>query len=271
MRSEKETSSKLNNYRINSLNILENMDAGVKLILLLILLFLVFFSNNLINVGILLALSGYIMLFTGLKKNVVIKSVSALFIVICLPYLFGILISVVLSLLQKNIFCFQWYKFHDILLRVLKLFLLVFLSELYLHTTPIKLIANMLYKVFFPFKYLRYTIKKSFKIFIIIVNDIHDNINEFKKKILIKMKPGQLKNIQSIKVNLNTISAIIVSLIVDSFEKIQKIQDSLENEGIDNLDSYVFRITKYDLLGIAVCAIITILIIFLNIYYFLDK
>lgn len=251
--------SNLSETNLNKLKENEHweMDGFIKFILATVLATIPFFFEEQMSFVI---ISFYLILATlilRIKLRTLLISAASYCIIVLIPYLFGLLMNEFISSVTNSELFVYSQSYYEIFLRLFRLFLIWYVSILYFHTTPMKTVIGLLDKLFFPLKLIGVPVKDYLKVVMCIVLDLKGTGVEMKNKFLESARSTIGGTKGKFRINIKGISQIIVSLIVNSFEKIDKIQSFVEEVNADDLYNYNFKISKKD--GIAVSSFVVFL------------
>lgn len=205
------------------------MNAGIKLILFVSLIVSVFICKNPISFVVIAVFVCGITGFSGISKNVIKRNLIFLSFAVLLPYLFGLAVSELVS-----VFCYGHFfplgeKTASATFRILKVIIAGHIGSLYFYSTPTQAIADLFAKLAYPFKFLN--LPDYAKTLAIILAEIPNSADTAKNMILKEAITSE-NNQKGIRNRLNRIADDMVSMIVNSFQKIDRIQEALENEDI---------------------------------------
>lgn len=231
----------------NDLNKAESfrMDGLIKFILAILLMVMPFWLQNFFSFGILII---YLLFATWILKvnfRTLLISGASFGIIVLIPYLFGLLMNAIFySFSQNPLFSFQ--GFGAVFMRLFKLFVIWYVSILYFHTTPMKTFIGMVDKFLTPLKKLGLPIQDYLRVIMCIVVQLKETGSEMKNSLGEKMQTVVGEKKRRFRINVKGISQIIVTLIVDSFGKIDKIQEYVEKVSSEELYYYRFKFTVRD-------------------------
>lgn len=235
-----------------NINTLENnksmgIDGLIKLILAVVLAIIPFFLEKQISLGILTVYLLIATLVTRIKFRTLLISAASYSIIVLIPYLFGYLMSELLYLFTSNELFAYNQGGYEVFLRLFRLFVIWYVSILYFHTTPMKTVIGLLDKILFPLKLIGVPIKDYLKIVMFIVSELKGKGTEIKNSFIENARSTIGGDKTKLKTKIKGISHIIVSMLVNSFEKIDEIQNLVENVNSDELYNYKFKISRSDL------------------------
>lgn len=234
-----------------------DIDALIKLILATVLAIIPFFLEKQVSLGI---LTGYLLIATfatRIKFRTLLISATSYFIIVLIPYLFGYLMSELLYLFTNNeLFAYNEGSY-EVFLRLFRLFVIWYVSILYFHTTPTKTVIGLMDKLLFPLTLIGVPIKDYLKIVMCIVVELKGKGTEIKNSFIDSARSAIGGNKIELKSKIKGISHIIVSLLINSFEKINEIQSVVENVNPDELYNYKFKISLSDIVVVLSSIILT--------------
>jgi len=221
-----------------------DIDGLVKFILATLLASIPFFLEHKMSF---LIISVYLLIATlvsRIKLRTLLLSVTSYCIIVLIPYLFGFLMNgLFYTFTNSELFIYK-QDTYAIVLRLFRLFIIWYVSILYFHTTPIKTVIGLLDKLFFPLKLLGVPVEDYLKIVMCIVLELKGMGTEMKKNFVESARSVIGGSNEKFKIKIKGISQIIVSLLVNSFEKLDKIQSFVEKVNPDDLYHYKFKISQ---------------------------
>ena len=242
-----------------------DMDGLIKFILATILVSMPFIFQKGMSFGILAVYLLVVTLVSKIKSQTLLISGASYAIVVLIPYLFGLLMNSLFTTFSGN----ELFGYHqgpyEIFLSLFRLFIIWYVSILYFHTTSIKTVIGLLDKLLAPLKLVGVPVEEYLKVVMCIILELTETGAEVKKSLGESMRSVIGGSIWKFKMNIKGISQIIVSLIVNSFEKIDKIQNFVENVNPDDLYNYSFKLSKTD--GVALLSFI----LFTAVVFILEK
>ncbi|NMA68114.1 MAG: energy-coupling factor transporter transmembrane protein EcfT [Desulfitobacterium sp.] len=224
------------------------MDGGIKFILAIALMVIPFYIQGLWSIFLFVA---YLLLITFVLKvnfrTLLISGIS-FSIIVLLPYFFGLSLNALLYYFTQNeIFAFHGYW--AIFNRILKLFVIWYLSILYFHTTPMTSFLGLLDKTTAPLKKIGLSIENYLKVIMCIVILLKAMGNELKENLGQKMRGVMGEKKGRFSINVKGIAQLIVNLILDSFRNLDTIEEYVDRVKPEDLYYYKFKFTVKD--GIA--------------------
>lgn len=238
-----------------------DMDGLIKLVLFITLALMPFYFVKALSFAL---LTGYLLIITllsGIKMRTLFISASSYFIIVLIPYLFGLMINIFISFLSNGYAYTQ--ESAQILLRLLRLFIMWFLSILYFQTTPMKTVLGLLDRFLFPLKLAGLPVQDYLKVVMCAVLELKNTGAELKESLAKSMRSvlGGEKAKFMFKLNIKALSQVIVSLIVNSFGKLDRVEKLVENVNPADLYGYFFRLTKREIIALSGFTMFTILVI----------
>ena len=233
-----------------------DMDGLIKFILAIILVIIPFHLEKHISLGIFCLYLLVLTLVLRIKARTILIGAISYFIIVMVPYLFGLLLNGLLYSFTSNELFVLNQGYYEIVLRLFRLFIIWYVSILYFHTTPIKTVIGLLDKLLFPLKLIGVPVKDYLKVVMCIVLELKGTGTEMKKSFMENARSTLGGTTGKYRINIKGISQIIVSLLVNSFEKIDKIQ-SLVEQVDDDLYDYKFNVSKIDIVAVGSFVLLT--------------
>lgn len=252
----------------NEDNEFSNLDGLIKFILATVLCVMPFLFHNQISFAI---LSGYLLivtLVTKIKLKTLLISAASYCVIVLAPYLFGLLMNALFYSFSGNVI-FAYQGSYETFLRLFRLLIIWYVSILYFHTTPMRTVIGLLDKLFTPLKLIGVPVADYLKVVMCIVLELKETGSEAMKRLGDNMRSVMGGQKRRFEINIKGISQIIVSLIVNSFEKIDKIQSFVEKVNSDDLYNYKFELSKGDLIGVLSFILLTAVVLMLEKEYWL--
>ncbi len=245
-----------------------NLDGLIKFILASVLCVMPFLFHNSMSFAILSIYLLVVTLISKIKARTLLISAASYSIIVLIPYFFGLLMNGLFYSFSGNV-VFAYQGSYEIFLRLFRLFIIWYVSILYFHTTPIKTVIGLLDKLFTPLKLVGVPVTDYLKVVMCIVLELKETGSEVTKSLGKSMRSVIGGDKRRFKLNIKGISQIIVALIVNSFEKIDKIQSFVEKVSPDDLYHYRFKISKSDVIGILSFILLTAVILMVEKGYWL--
>lgn len=229
-----------------------DMDGLVKLLIAIMLAVTAFFLDQPVSLLLLSACLLISAVVLRIKWRTLFLSTVSYVVIVLVPFLFGYLISELLYLFTGNeLFAFQ-QSGYDVFLRIFRLFVIWFVSILYFHTTPLKTIIGLLDKFLFPLKKAGVPTEDFLKIVMCVVLDLKQKGAELKENFMENARAVMGGDQATLKAKMKGVSRIIVSSLVNSFEKIDDIQQSIENLQADDLYGYKLKISLKEIVALVI-------------------
>lgn len=224
------------------------LDAFIKFILAVSLAALPFFVESQPGLAIIVVYLILVTTISGIKSNALLISAASYAIIVLIPFFFGLIVNQLLySLTDNQLFTFQQSS-TEIFLRLFRLFVIWYVSILYFHTTPTKAVIGMLDKLLFPLKLIGVPIKDYLKVVMCIVLELKEKGTESKNKFVERLRSGETG--RKISINIKGLSQIIISLLVNSFENLDRIEDFVGHVKAEDLYYYRFKVNPRDMFAI---------------------
>lgn len=220
-----------------------DIDGLIKFVLVTTLAVMPFFFQKTVSFSL---LTVYLILLTTLsriKPRTLLVSASSYCIIVLVPYLFGLLINGLMSLFFDSNLLASYQGPDQILLRLFRLFVIWYVSILYFYTTPMKTVLGLLDKLLFPLKLAGLPVQDYLKVVMCSVLELKETGTELKKSLAESMR-SVIGGHGQFKLNIKGLSQIIVSMIVNSFGKLDKLERIVENVKPEELYSYRFRLSS---------------------------
>lgn len=237
------------------------MDGLLKFILAIGLSSMPFFLHMQASLVLLSLYLIFVTLVSKIKPRTLLISGTSYCIIVVLPYFFGLLMNGLFYTFSHN----EMFAYHqgpyEIFLRLFRLFVIWYVSILYFHTTPMKTVIGLLDKLFTPLKSVGVPVADYLKVVMCIVLELKETGSEVTKSLGESMRSVMGGARGKFKINVKGISQIIVSLIVNSFEKLDKIESFVEQVKPEDLYSYRFKLSKSDAIAVMSFTLMTCLVV----------
>lgn len=257
----------LTNIKTKTCTEMSDMDGLIKLILSTGLAILQFFIQAPMSFGIVIFYLVIATLVSKIKPRTLLISAASYGIVVLIPYFFGLLMNGLLYWFTSNDLFAYHQGLYETVLRPLRLFLLWYISILYFQNTPMKTVIGLADKLLKPLKLIGVPVADYLKVAMCVVLELTEMGAEVKKRLEQSMRSAQ-REAGKFSINVKGISQIIVSLILNSFDKLDKIENYVEKVNPDDLYNYRFRVSISD--GVAVLSFI-LLVSVVYIVYIIEK
>jgi len=221
------------------------MDGFIKLILAILIMVAPFKVEDYLSFGIIALYLIFVSWVFKVNLRTIAISGNSFGIIVLFPYFFGLLVNALFYYFTHNaLFVFQ--GFGPVFNRLFKLFVIWYVSILYFHTTPMQIFIGMLDKFLLPLKKLGLPTQDYLKVIMCIVVQLKETGAEMKKSVSEKMRSVVGEGKRRFKIDVGGISKVIVGLIVDSFEKLDKIQEYVDQVKPEDLFHYRFKLSGRD-------------------------
>lgn len=237
-----------------------DLDGLIKFILATVLASMPFLFQKQISFGILSIYLLLVTLVSRIKLRTLLISVASYCVVVLIPYFFGLLMNALFYSLSGNLM-FAYQGSYEIFLRLFRLLIIWYVSILYFQTTPMKTVIGLLDKLFTPLKIIGVPVTDYLNVVMCIVIELKETGSEVTKGLGERMRSVMGEDKRGFKLNIKGISQIIVSMIVNSFEKLDKIQSTVEKVNPDDLYNYSFKLSKSDLIGVLSFILLTAVVL----------
>ncbi|WP_025248669.1 hypothetical protein [Desulfitobacterium metallireducens] len=245
-----------------------DMDGLIKFILATLLAILPFWVQNMMSFGVLTIYLGIMTLASKIKPKTLLISATSYAIIVLIPYLFGLLMNTLIYSLSNNALFANQQGTYESFLRLFRLFIIWYVSILYFHSTPIKTVLGMLDKLLKPLKLLGVPVEDYLKVVMCVVIELKSMGVEVKNSLGESMRSVMGEGGRWFKINVKGIAQIIVSLIVDSFGKLEKIESFVEKVNPEELYYYCFKLSKRDVVVVLSFIMLVSLMWMIEIGYF---
>lgn len=237
------------------------MDGLIKFILATVLACMPFLLQKQMSFGILSVYLIFVTVVSRIKLRTLLMSGASYCIIVMIPYLFGLLMNWLFYAFSNNdVFAFHQGPY-EVFLRLFRLLVIWYVSILYFHTTPMKSVIGLLDKLFTPLKLVGVPVADYLKVVMCVVLELKETGSEMQKSLGESMRSAMGDTRWKFKINTKGISQIIVSLIVNSFEKIDKIESFVEKVNPEDLYHYSFKLSKTDVLAAVSFILLTVLLL----------
>lgn len=220
------------------------LDAFIKLIVAIVLTIIPFIIERQLSFIILCAVLIWIAVVLRIKLRTLLLSAASYGVIVIFPFLFGMGISVLINSISANQALFYSPETLDAFLRLLKLFIVWYVSILYFHTTPMSTVLGLLDQLLSPLKRIGVPIQDYLKVVMCIVLELKETGSEMKHKFLENARSTIGSNASTLKDKFKGVSHIIVTSLVNSFDKLDKIQSFVENVKPEDLFGYTFKLSR---------------------------
>jgi len=230
------------------------IDAGIKAVLALLLAVTSSFCISHLD---LVYFFIFLLLITILLKSnlrFVYKNLISYTIIIVFPYFVGLLLSLLVSRLFSGAAYFNTVNLDTAILKMVKIFFIWYIGNLYLSTTPIESIIDMLNKVFSPLNSAGIPAAKYLNMIVFILSELTGLMSRFKNDNLEQARHIFTDNHLGIKSKSKELSNILVTFIANSLQRTDEIYERVElskNKGCQ----YILTISKNEIIAIVISVI----------------
>lgn len=226
------------------------MDSGIKLLVFLILGACPFFIDSYINYVLIVAYLLVATYLTRIKFSVIIKNIAAYILIIILPYTFGLLMAVGVAKITGNEMIALYNSINEVVIRLFQLFLLWYAGILYFNSTKIESVLGVFDKLLSPLKRIGVPVSDFLKVIMCVIKELKELGPEVKKSFSESASVifGKGQSLSTGK--LKAISQLLVAFIVNSFERIGKVEEYVKQVQDKDLFNYQFAISKADVLAV---------------------
>ena len=231
-------------------NPLVKLDAGVKLVLAVMLSIIPFFCQRQGSFLILVLFLGFLTVLARVSLRTLRNSILSYGIIVIFPYLFGFLISWLTARYSANSLFVYEQGFSAMALRLFRLFLFWYVGTLYLYSTPLSSLLGVLDKCLFPLKKLGVPVSDYLKVLMCVIETLKKSGSEVKNKFEEKKASLSGDHKSLFLLNIKGIAQTVVSFIVDSFQNLDQIQEDLGKIKAEDLYTYEFKIAKLEILAV---------------------
>ncbi|OEF98790.1 hypothetical protein BHF68_03045 [Desulfuribacillus alkaliarsenatis] len=223
------------------------LDSGLKFLIALIMSTIPFLLRDTYSFVILTVFLFVTTILLRIRPRTILTSFAAYSIIVLLPYMFGFFISTVIFWFSGNEVFAYHQQISDIALRMFQLFLLWYVGSLYFQSTSMKSFIGLLDKLLSPLKRLGVPISDHLKVIMCVVNELKVLGPEMKKQFSESMQSLKADKKSIFNINIKGISNIIISFLVNSFKRLDYIEEYLQQVETDELYEYQFQISKEDI------------------------
>jgi len=230
------------------------MDVGIKLVLAILLAAVSSFCRKWMDLG---CFSVFLLAVTILLKSdlrFVIKNLLSFGIIIVFPYSFGLLFSLVLGRLFPGFAYMGAVNWNPVFIKIIKIFFIWYIGNLYFFTTSFEAITDMLNKVFAPLNAKGIPVAKYLNMVVFIINELAGSVSQFKKDIFEQAKHVIKNDNLSAKTKIKELSHILASFIASSLQRAGEIQERMELDASGNC-RYSLRIARNEIAAILIIVI----------------
>ena len=232
------------------------LDAGVKACIAIALVIITIVSEE---SSVFLVLLLYLIFATVLLKSnlrFILKNLAVFAIVILLPYTFGLCLSALFQLYSANALSAVQYIPMETVKRIVKIFYVWYVLNLYFFSTPLEILFSLLNKFLRPVQAIGVPVTKYLIIIKCVIIEITRSVQTFREKIikeagrLLKDKNSRFKEKPAV------LARLLAGFITDSLQKTEEMQQLIDRTELENV--YSFKIAKKE--AFAMCSLILLLL-----------
>ena len=222
------------------------MDSGIKLLIVLVLGVVPFFIDGYVNYFLLLSYLAIATLMARIQLKVLIKNIAAYVAIIIFPYAMGIFIAVSISKLTGNGLVALQGSLADVSLRLFQLFILWYVGILYLNSTKVEQVLGLFDKLLAPLKSIGLPVTDFLKVILCVINELKELAPEAKRTFFegVSHLAGQRKSLSQSR--LRGISQVIAGYIVNSFARLDQLEEHVKRIEKEDVFNYRFNFSKTD-------------------------
>ncbi len=230
-------------------NQFEDLDGLIKLLLVIAIATVPFYLHKPTSYAVFLAYLLLVTLISRIRSRTLLFSGVSYAIIVLIPYLFGVLVNGLLYFFTKNE-AFMWQGSQEVFLRLFRLFIIWYVSILYFHTTLIETILGLLDKLLSPLKLIKLPVQDYLKIIMLVVTDLKGTGEEIRARFVDQARSASGRNKSNLRQKINAISQTIVRSLVDSFQKIDKVEGQLADSRAEAIFNYRLRLAMPEALTV---------------------
>lgn len=225
------------------------IDAGIKAVLAILLAVASSFCSNGLDLALFTVYLLVITVFLKSDLRFILKNLLSYGIIIVFPYSFGLLLALLVSKLLPGSGYVNHVNLDATILKMIKIFFIWYIGNLYFFTTSIESIMDMLNKVFRPLSSVGIPVAKYLNMVMFIINELTRSVGQFKSEIF--EQAGHIfKNKQmGLKTKAIEVSNILVAFIANSLQRADEIQEQVEMT-MESSSQYYLKITKNEIIAI---------------------
>jgi energy-coupling factor transporter transmembrane protein EcfT len=222
------------------------IDAGVKAVLAILITIASFYCHDWPNI---ICFVLYLAAATVLLKGdfrFVLKNLASYGLFIVLPCCVGFLFSLLLSKIFPG-------KIFDafsatILIKMIRIFFVWYIWNLYFWATPFPAIATMLNRVFPPSGFWRFPLAKYLSMIMFVLNELTNSVDQFKRDILAQV--GNIFRHKKLGITTKTkeLSVILANFLASNLQYTDVVEKQLDLIAINDAQ-YILRVSKNEVLA----------------------
>ncbi|HMM05538.1 MAG TPA: energy-coupling factor transporter transmembrane component T [Clostridiales bacterium] len=215
------------------------MDAGIKLILTLFLAIIPFFCEKDASYVVFFSFFALLSLISGIPGKTLLKNIAAYVVIIILPLLFGVAVQALFALFGSG-GTMEVNAYQELFYRILRLFLLWYITSLYIMTTPMELFLGLLNQILLPLRLLKIPVAGFLSTIRFIMLLLAEMAGRFLDSYKELFSSYQNKSRRGFRNLVKDMAQVLVSLISASLADTDKVQEMLVNDAEKGF-SYRFR------------------------------
>lgn len=226
------------------------MDAGIKFIITLFLAIIPFFCFKPLSFLVFFSFFGLISLISGIPPKALLKNVVAYLVIIILPLLFGVGVQALIGLFGGSEMV-EANAYQDLFYRILRLFLLWYVTSLYIMTTPVEPFLGLLDKILTPLKLLKVPVSdflNTIRFVMALLTDMGGRFIDSYKELFSSYKNKNKRGVSNL---VKDVVHVLVNLITDSLADTDQVQEMIEQDGQKGF-SYGLKVSFADIVLILV-------------------
>lgn len=177
----------------------------------------------------------------------ILKSILAYIIIVIIPYIFGLLIAVLVSKITGNDLTTLYSSLEDVALRLFQLFILWYAGIIYLNSTKIESILGLFDKLLSPLKRFGVPVSDFLKIIMCVIQELKELAPEVKQSFSESFSYIVGKRNGLSKSKMEGIGNIMVNFFVKSFERLGKVENYVKKVENKDLFDYKFTVSMTDI------------------------
>ncbi len=226
------------------------MDSGIKLLMVLVLGIVPFLMEGYFNYFLLLSYLAVATFMARIQLKVLIKNIAAYVVIIIFPYAMGIFMAVAISRLTGNSLVAFQGSLADVSLRLFQLFIIWYAGILYFNSTKVEQVLGLFDKLLAPLKSIGLPVTDFLKAILCVINELKELAPEAKRTFFESLShlAGHRKSLS--KSRLRGISLVIVDFIVNSFARLDQLEEHIKKVEKEDIFNYKFNFSKTDFFAI---------------------
>ena len=240
-----------------------DIDGLLKFMLAVGLAVFPFFFQNYWSFIVLAIYLTFITVILRIKLKILIIGITSYCIMVLIPCLFGIAVQSFLLSRTDNSLLLINQDISQLLVRLICLLIVWYVSMLFFYTTQLKTIMGLLEKLLSPLRLIGVPVKDYLKIILCIVLELQEKGAQIKEAVLNSARSFSSKS-GTLRINFQGISKFIVSLLVNSLQELENIENMVKNISDEQLGSYKFAFSKKEGIALLSFVFLTVLIVLIE-------